>query len=813
MNRFSSQRRSRCATGAAARLAPLRDWRRCATGAAARLAPLRVTILKLLPSLITLMLISPPLIGQLVPMNFGSEPGIDRVICPVIGFYKPLSGYYLVSVSVGGMVFDHQREYSLQLSTIAPVGQTVSSNDANHWGLYHTQWADNMAPPLFTGNYGNVKKINDTLLGAGVYDIRFTNNDHDVTIHLDLTDGSWLNGTNFRNIGFSPFPNGTDEVSVFISSTSNDQDSGAANLHCGDFSDGSTINYWYLARNLDPTYPRDRDDFSINPNYTGPFASGPPNSTDIPYGVKLARMDVHARVRDNIRIPAGKMWRVTTSSDPLLVSEETYVMFAENKGITVRDKGTLVSTHTDPYGVTEWFCYESTDKGAWTGITGERGSTIEMTSAYVTNAVAGLNVNRSNVTLDVVLIDSSRDRGMHIINCSPMVSTSLISNTGGVISPERGINVYITGAASAPVFNFTAITRARKTFPYQGGPESGGHGVEIFAADTALFNHCTVSINDSAGYFIHATNGPYILTNRIDSNQVGIFVQGGDYWTTLRDSRVFNNYRGLYLTGVANDTARIRGWYPPFKWIDPNTPDSTDRISDIHGLNCVYDNYENIRAQSVSRLDFGALYYNSGGVQVPLGHVNSIFDPGSGYQVLLYNYSVGGFQRNWWNGQNQLGVNFLVDASSSMDAGNELAADSIGCRMFGKSIADEGGSLTQDILLYRRTRGTMRLPEARVEASATSKPVGGARTMLLGAPYPNPFNPVTNVSVTLFEGQDIHLFVMDATGRQVIALASGYYEAGRYTVNFHSDAVPSGVYHLVLRGAHGVQTQRLVLTR
>jgi hypothetical protein len=758
-----------------------------------------------------LILISIPLDAQILTnVDFGSVSGsIPRVRCAVTNFAIPDTDDYTVTVSVAGMVFDQAREYSLQLSSVSSVVKTISVSDTNHWGLYHSEWAGT-TPPV---TWGEIDKIDDTYIGGGVYDIRFQSGSYDLTVHLDLTDGKWAEGIDLRNIIFHPEDGDPDEVGVYISSHDPDEDSTRL-LFCGYFLDGSVIKYWYLVRDQEPTYARDRDDFSIDPDYTGPDLNGDQNSMDIPYGVDMARLDVHVRVRDNIRIPAGKTWRVTTCSDPLLQIEETFIMFAEGKGLTVRDKGVLISTHSGPYGVTDWFCYESTDKGAWTGIVGERGSTIDMASAHVNTAVNGLHVNRSAVTLDVVLIDSSRDRGLHIINCSPEVTASLITNTGGEVSQERGINVYISGGLAAPVFRSTGITRARTNYPYAGGPEAGGHGVELFAADTALFDNCIVRANDSSGYYIHDTRGPYILSNRIDSNRVGVFIERGSYWTTLRESRVFGNTRsGISMTGVNNDTARIRGWYPPFEWINPNTPSHVDMISDVRGYNCIYENYENIRAQSVSRIDFGALYYNGGGVQVPLGHINSIFDPVTPYQVVLANSSIGGFQRNWWNGQNQLGIHFSVDGSSSMDAGNELAADSIGCSIMGKSVVDEAGSLTRDILLYRRTRGSMRLPQTHVEAGMEAAPAPVARRMLLGAPYPNPFNPVTTVTVTLFEGQDLRLFVTDALGRQVRSLASGHYDAGRYALSFHAGSLPSGVYHLVLHGSDGMQSRRIVLAK
>jgi hypothetical protein len=85
--------------------------------------------------------------------------------------------------------------------------------------------------------------------------------------------------------------------------------------------------------------------------------------------------------------------------------------------------------------------------------------------------------------------------------------------------------------------------------------------------------------------------------------------------------------------------------------------------------------------------------------------------------------------------------------------------------------------------------------------------------MYLAEPYPNPFNPQTSIAVTLFERQDITLLVTDALGRTVATLANGHYDAGRYSVTFDAGSLPSGMYHVVLRNASSVQTQRLLLTK
>jgi hypothetical protein len=752
------------------------------------------------------------------PVDFGSSsltnPPVARDACPTLAF-KPsqTDPNYYVTVSVAGMVFDHTREYSLQLSSNAFGRYQVSSDIL---GIYHSKWSS--TPPLVSGD---VTRMTTELLGAGVYNIRIEHDNEDFTIQLDLTDGKWADGgTGFRNILVDPEGgDNDDEVRIWVSSDDPDDPD---MIDCGSFGqDGISVKYWQLVRN-DPnaqSYVRDRHNFSIDPNYTGPNGGGAPNSDEIPYGVADARLDVHALVKDNIVIPSGSTWRVTSDPDvinaPTVV--ETKVMFAGDKGLTVRDGGTFRTSHTHPYGVTDWFCYQNTDKGAWTGIAGETGATIYMHSARISSAVVGMKVEESSdVKLEVVEIDSSRDHGMHIINCSPDVDVSLISNTGGVASSARSSNVLIEGAQSHPTFSWTGITRAAFTFPQAGGISYGGHGIEIVDSDEAHFDSCTVRANDSCGYFIHNTVGPFINYTRIDSNKIGIHVEGGSNWTTLRYSRVFGNlYRGIYTSGTQADPARIRGWYHEDQSMDPaSNPVDVDSIvvrKMFEGRNCIFDNYENIRSAGDSYLDFGREYLNNGGIAVTLGAVNSIFTPSSGIQVILNNSSFGYFRENWWDGLTAWNLNLIANGGSTLDYADESQTDSLGCIEFGKRAADPSGSYTSDLLRYRRTRGLMQTPEVRTEAGGT--PAVRSVTMFLAEPYPNPFNPQTSIAVTLFERQDITLFVTDVLGRTVATLVNGHYDAGRYSLTFDAGSLPSGMYHVVLRNASSVQTRRLLLTK
>jgi len=90
---------------------------------------------------------------------------------------------------------------------------------------------------------------------------------------------------------------------------------------------------------------------------------------------------------------------------------------------------------------------------------------------------------------------------------------------------------------------------------------------------------------------------------------------------------------------------------------------------------------------------------------------------------------------------------------------------------------------------------------------------------VLGANYPNPFNPQTVIPFSLAQRGEISLQVFDARGRLVRRLAAGDFAAGRHEVHWdgmdeRGRAMPSGTYFARLKDSVGqVETSGLVLVR
>ena len=80
-------------------------------------------------------------------------------------------------------------------------------------------------------------------------------------------------------------------------------------------------------------------------------------------------------------------------------------------------------------------------------------------------------------------------------------------------------------------------------------------------------------------------------------------------------------------------------------------------------------------------------------------------------------------------------------------------------------------------------------------------------------PYPNPFNPKTQLSFALPEAGDIALIVYDIQGREVARLANGWHPAGVYEAYFDGSNLSSGVYFAVLRTEEFQQSRKLLLIK
>jgi len=88
-----------------------------------------------------------------------------------------------------------------------------------------------------------------------------------------------------------------------------------------------------------------------------------------------------------------------------------------------------------------------------------------------------------------------------------------------------------------------------------------------------------------------------------------------------------------------------------------------------------------------------------------------------------------------------------------------------------------------------------------------------AASFNLSDAYPNPFNPVTTMTLTMPVSGEMTVEVYNLLGQVVATLASGYMEASTYTLTWDASNASSVVYFIQADAAGFTKTQKLMLVK
>jgi len=119
---------------------------------------------------------------------------------------------------------------------------------------------------------------------------------------------------------------------------------------------------------------------------------------------------------------------------------------------------------------------------------------------------------------------------------------------------------------------------------------------------------------------------------------------------------------------------------------------------------------------------------------------------------------------------------------------------------------------------YEATRLTYRLKQVDTDGAFEYSPTVEIdrslpeRVALLGN-YPNPFRSQTTIRYAVPRTGPVHLSVYDVLGRQVTVLVDGKQPAGRTSVTFAAESLPSGIYFMRLRASAKTITRKLTIVR
>ena len=86
-------------------------------------------------------------------------------------------------------------------------------------------------------------------------------------------------------------------------------------------------------------------------------------------------------------------------------------------------------------------------------------------------------------------------------------------------------------------------------------------------------------------------------------------------------------------------------------------------------------------------------------------------------------------------------------------------------------------------------------------------------TFKLEAPYPNPFNPVTQIEYSLPYASDVSLTVYDLLGRQIEILHNGMQQPEYYSISWDASKHSSGMYFIRMISGQYVHTQKIMLIK
>ncbi len=64
----------------------------------------------------------------------------------------------------------------------------------------------------------------------------------------------------------------------------------------------------------------------------------------------------------------------------------------------------------------------------------------------------------------------------------------------------------------------------------------------------------------------------------------------------------------------------------------------------------------------------------------------------------------------------------------------------------------------------------------------------------IGKAYPNPFNPITAIPLTLSEDTEIYAVIYDLRGRKISVLADDIFPSGRHSLRINAHNMATGVY-------------------
>ena len=165
------------------------------------------------------------------------------------------------------------------------------------------------------------------------------------------------------------------------------------------------------------------------------------------------------------------------------------------------------------------------------------------------------------------------------------------------------------------------------------------------------------------------------------------------------------------------------------------------------------------------------------------------------------------------------GNNFSVDFSSTHDVAEYIINDDGTARIIIASSSDinevlsvSSGTIVsiENVVLVtsdEENAGYVVLSDSNIDIFGTPD------AFSVGAAYPNPFNPSTNLSLELNTTADISVKIFNVMGQLVDVIAEGTYSPNTYNWTWNAENLASGVYLVRTQVGSSVENQKVMLLK
>jgi len=247
-------------------------------------------------------------------------------------------------------------------------------------------------------------------------------------------------------------------------------------------------------------------------------------------------------------------------------------------------------------------------------------------------------------------------------------------------------------------------------------------------------------------------------------------------------------------------------------WQDPKLSDATIGIDSVHTF------FNLSSEQMISRIRTGKLTYSfsddSGGICQLYNSAmfNTTDDSESHFGLWVY----GDFSKNFLEIWFEKGGNDQIVQVDTIDwAGWKFVK-------FPLDILDGTGMVKFHSIVLRQLKGghfssVLYFDDVQYDVVSDVALPGNTSNLpsefVLYQNYPNPFNPSTTIRYQLPKQGQVKLHIYNILGQLVTSLVDQVQKAGDYTITWHADNLPSGIYFYRIETPQYVKTRKLTLIR